>query len=501
MKKQLLFFFFVICRLSSIFGQNTAGDSLFYSPTIHTVKLYFSQPGWWDSLVYYKPLDFKMLANVEIDGNYIDSIGVQFKGNSSYNAPGVKKPFKIDFNEYVSGQNYDGLKTINLNNDFNDPTLMREKIFLDFCRDAAIPAPRCTYTNLYINDTLWGFYTLVEQVNKTFLENRYFNDAGNLFKGDPNGTLEWFGNLASGYYNRYELKTNETQNDWSDLLRLLDKINNTPSTNFYDSVEAVLNTPAWIRGWAANNIFVNLDSYVGSGHNYYIYHNTATNKFDFIMWDTNEAFGKFAMGMNVSQLESLSMFFLPNPPASRPLHNKMRQNTTYRSMYVNTVCELVSNYFSHSYFDSKIDSVANLIRPYVYADPHKPYTNQNFEDNINMTVGNAPGLKSFITNRGNSLSSQLAANGCFVGINETDNINNGILIFPNPAQNEIRVRGTGLIIESIEIYDMLGQLQTINYQLQTGSIDISFLIPGMYFLKLTTESGIMTAKFAKSTGF
>ena len=181
MKRLILILNFQLLIFNS-FAQGTEGDSLFYSPTIHTVKLYFSQPGWWDSLVYYKPLDIKMLANVEIDGNYIDSIGVQFKGNSSYNGPGVKKPFKIDFNEYVSGQNYDGLKTINLNNNFNDPTLLREKIFLDFCLAAGIPAPRCTYANLYLNDTLWGLYSLVEQVNKTFLEDRYFNDAGNLFK-------------------------------------------------------------------------------------------------------------------------------------------------------------------------------------------------------------------------------------------------------------------------------------------------------------------------------
>src|SRR5436190_16697701 len=249
MKKLLLLFNSAFLILNSAFSQGTEGDSLFYAPTIHTVKLYFSQSGWWDSLVYYKPLDFKMLAGVEIDGNHLDSIGVQFKGNSSYNIPGVKKPFKIDFNEYVSGQNYDGLKTINLNNDFNDSTLMREKIFLDFCLAAGIPAPRCTYANLYLNDTLWGFYTMVEQVNKTFLENRYFNDAGNLFKGDPHGTLQWFGSVPSNYYSEYELKTNETQNDWSDLVRLLDKIKNTPAVNFYDSLELVLNTTAWIRGW------------------------------------------------------------------------------------------------------------------------------------------------------------------------------------------------------------------------------------------------------------
>ena len=151
MKKFLLLFCSSLIIHHSLFSQGTEGDSLFHEPIIHTIKLYFHQSHWWDSLVYYKPLDFKMLADVQVDGNYIDSIGVQFKGNSSYNAPGKKKPFKIDFNEYVSGQNYDGLKTINLSNSVNDPTLMREKLYLDFCLDAGIPAPRAAYANLYLN--------------------------------------------------------------------------------------------------------------------------------------------------------------------------------------------------------------------------------------------------------------------------------------------------------------------------------------------------------------
>jgi len=499
MKKLLLLFCSSFIIHHSSFGQNTAGDSLFYSPNIHTVKLYFSQTGWWDSLVYYKPLDFKMLARVEIDGLMIDSIGAQFKGNSSYNGPGNKKPFKIDFNEYVSGQEYDGLKTINLNNSFGDPTLMREKLFLDFCRDAGIPGPRGTYANLYLNDSLWGLYTLVEQVNKTFLEDIYFNNGGNLFKGDNQGTLQWFGNAQTSYYGKYELKTNKTLNDWTDLVHLIDKINNTLPSSFQDSLETVLNTAAWIKGWAANNIFVNLDSYVGSGHNYYIYHNTSTGLFDFIIWDCNETFGKFSMGMNISQLENLSMFFIPNPVTSRPLHDKMLQNTVYRSAYINAVCNLVTDYFTHAYFDPKIDSIANRIRTSVYADTHKQFTNQNFETNINSPVmGNIPGLKSFITNRGNSLGAQLAANGCWVGENDIKNDDAGIYLYPNPATDDLRIVSSKFKVQSAEVFDMLGnKISNMQLAISKNKIDVSKLSPGIYFVKVRGEKEERVLKFVK----
>jgi spore coat protein CotH len=482
-------------------AQGTEGDSLFSAPVVHTIKLYFTQPNWWDSLVAYKPLDIDLMCDIKIDGMYIDSIGAQFKGNSSYNGPGDKKPFNIHFDEYRTWQRYDGLKTINLNNCFGDPTLMREKIFLDFCAAAGVQGPRCTYVNLYLNDSLWGLYTLVEQANKTFLEDRYFNDGGNLFKGDPQGNLKWINNQDTSYYNKYELKTNTTANDWSDLVHLIDEINNTASANFYDSVQAVLNTDSWIRGWAACNLFVNLDSYMGSGHNYYIYHNTASNLFDYIIWDCNETFGKFSMGMSVSQLEMLSMFFIPSPAASRPLHDKMLQNTTYRSEYVNTICQYVSSFFTHSYFDPKIDSIANAIRPSVYADTHKSFTNQNFEDNINQTVmGNIPGLKSFITNRRNSLLAQLAANGCFVNVDEAPGLVQSVSVYPNPTTSSITLEsGNGNPIQSVTVYNYDGrEVKSINnLHSSICNIDLQSLSVGIYFLDCYTQNGSEKLKVVK----
>src|SRR4029078_1676927 len=210
------------------------GDSIFNSAQIHTVRLYFNQSPWWDTLVANYPLDEKMLASMEFDGIWYDSVGAQFKGNSSYNNMSQKKPFKIDMNEYVSGQDIDGLKKFTLNNGFKDPTFLREKMTLDFCKRHGIPAPRCTYANLYLNDTLWGLYTFIEQIDKTFLGTNFSDNDGNLFKGDPLGSLQWFGAMDTSYFPKYELKTNDSLNDWSDLVHFIDNINNTAPQFFYD---------------------------------------------------------------------------------------------------------------------------------------------------------------------------------------------------------------------------------------------------------------------------
>ena len=100
------------------------------------------------------------------------------------NHPGNKKPFKVDFNRFISGQAYDLLKKLNFNNGFKDPTLPG-KGFLDLCEDAGVLAPRATFAEVRYNGEAWGFYTVVEQIDDQFLDRSIGDDDGMLFKADP----------------------------------------------------------------------------------------------------------------------------------------------------------------------------------------------------------------------------------------------------------------------------------------------------------------------------
>ena len=61
-----------------------------------------------------------------------DRVAARFKGNSSLAAPAregeERFSFKIDLNRIVPGQTLDGLKKLNFNNGFHDPTFMREHL-------------------------------------------------------------------------------------------------------------------------------------------------------------------------------------------------------------------------------------------------------------------------------------------------------------------------------------------------------------------------------------
>jgi spore coat protein CotH len=465
---------------------NNNGDAIFNSTAIHTVKLYFTQTSFWDSLInnYYN--DVMMQATVEFNGQLFPSpVGVQLKGNSSFNSyPGVKKSIKISFDEYVDTADLNDITTLNLNNGFKDPSMLREKLCLDFCKKNGINAPRSTFAKVYLNDEFWGFYSLVEQVGKTFCKTRFDNNGGNLYKGDPIGDLRWYGAQESQYYDKYEKKTNEAEN-WSDLVRLIDNINNEADGVWSDSLRAILNTDQYIRYWATNVLFANLDSYTGSGHNYYIYHDDSLDFFQWIMWDVNEAFGNFnPTGQQNTDLSQLNYDYIPNPATNRPLNNKLLAKPEYRQQLKDQLCAFIQTSFNNWALDPQIDSLANRIRTDYYADPNKMYTNQEFETNLNQSVNQTPGLKSFISSRVSYLSSTL---GCQLSAQTP--VTNPVKLVPNPFSSSAKLYAE---TDKVLIFDMLGRSMDSDFDLtkQNGywTIENKAQVKGCYFVKAGTTT-------------
>lgn len=502
MTRILLPAFFLLAAFS-LSAQNE-GDQFFGAGAVHEIRFQFSQPGYWDSLKQNYTLDVYMRCDLTVDGQPYPQCGVKFKGNSSYNNPGKKKPFRIDFEEYVDSQNCDGLKKLVLNNGFKDPTLLREKLMLDFLNEHGIPAPRAGFARLFVNDHYWGLYSVVEDVNKTFLKDRFDNKGGNLFKGDPKGLLTWKGADQSLYQNDYELKTNETANDWSDLLRFLNALNNTPAAQVVDSVGKYMNLENWLNYWAAHNLFVNLDSYIGSGHNYFIYHNTDTDRFEWITWDVNEAFGNFQMNIPLQNLKVLPFTYIPQPFQQRPMMNRLLADMGFKQQLADRLCALLQD-FSNAQMDARIDSLADLIRTDVYADTLKFFSNSQFEQNLGQDLTPGPGapgvttiagLKPFISARRTSLLQQLAAYGCIATETTLPDAPAAWRIFPNPADGFIWLETPGTMPESLVLYNPAGDAVREWTPENEGPqlLDIRTLARGFYTLSARTSKGIFAFK-------
>ncbi len=411
----LLFFAAPICGFAAL---TPAPHPLFEDDAVHEIHITFHQPDWWDLLrVNFEGLDDPIYMAAEFDWEdiHFDSIGVRFKGNSSYNGyPGVKKSFKLDIDEYIGNQEIYGLDKLNLNNGFMDPSFIREKCCYELCKAVGLATERTNFAALYINDTYWGLYTLVEQFDQEFIESRFgTGEEGNLWKGEPHGSLEYLGPDEESYYDQYELKTNEEENDWSVLVELVDGLNNTPIEEFPDTISHLIDVNSALAMLAIDNLTVNLDSYIGRCCNYYFYHRALDDRFVFAKWDVNEAWGVFNMWhMSVPQLKQLDPFWITTSPGeNRPLAEKLWEVDDFRDIYLGHFKFLMAGAAQPDNLINRMEELRDLIRSYVYADDNKMFTDVEFEaamsTDINAGPRVIPGLDSFIRDRDSWLRNQI----------------------------------------------------------------------------------------------
>jgi len=83
-----------------------------------------------------------------------------------------------------------------------------------------------------------------------------------------------------------------------------------------------------------------------------------------------------------------------------------------------------------------------------------------------------------------------------VGIKEFVELDN-IAIFPNPTTGKLEVESSNLLIMNIDIFDIYGKELSSHHLLASSShqkIDIPHLQAGIYFVRITTEKGIVTTK-------
>jgi spore coat protein CotH len=468
--------------LNPLYAQN-AGDIVFSGNLVHTFIFHFDQPAFLDSLYRTNHDKDYTIGHVTINGVYYDSVGVRFKGSSSFNGyPGHKKSFRIKFHEYKDYK-FDGLRRINLNNGWSDPSMLREKLFLDFLYEQGITAPRANFARVYIDSAYWGLYTMVEQVDKTFLKHRYSENDGNLYKAMGQSQLDWKGSDAQNYYPFYDLKTNEKENDRSDLTTLLDAINNSTAGEFSFKLDSIFTIEEFIRAWAANNFIINLDSYFGSANNFYLYHNENSGKFNWILWDTNLTFG------GRTAIDSLDLFWMPG--TERPLIKNLLNHNSFREMYLQSVYDINLAMDEQQMF-KKIDELFALIKPYYFADTLKMYSNEQAENNLDYLVERNPGLKTFIINRKANITKQLKS--LLSPVDFPQNIIHNFKLyqnFPNPFNGQTVIpyelsRG-GYV--ALKVYDINGrEVQVLVNQYKSAGkymayLDGSQLASGIYFYR------------------
>lgn len=303
-------------------------------------------------------------------------VGVRYKGNSSlsstYSSGNRKLPFKLDFDEFegeypnLTDQRFYGFRQFSLKNNYNDASLLHEKVGSDLFRQFGVASPHTSFCELYINTgsgpQYYGIYTLVEEVDDSMIGTQFNDGSGNLYK--PDGDAATF---ASGTYDEdeMELKTNKDAGNYNDVEALYDIINSSDRNDnneaWMTQLESVFNVDSYLKYLAANTTIQNWDTYGRMTHNYYLYNNPDNSLLTWIPWDNNEAF----QSGNQSGALSLS---LSEVGSSWPLISYIIDQPEYKAIYDGYLYDFTNEVFKPSEMVTLYNKYYDLLKDYAYAE-------------------------------------------------------------------------------------------------------------------------------------
>lgn len=421
-------------------------DNLFAEGVVNEINIEISEEDWADLVE--NPLEENYYAvDVTINGETLSNVALRTKGNNTLtsvaSSDSDRYSFKIDFDYFNDGENYYGLKKLNLNNNYGDASYMREYISYRIMGEMGIPVPATSYTHITINGEEWGLYLAVEPIDEVFLERTFGDSTGDLYKPDGTGAdLVYRGDDMSEYPGLV-LKTNEETSDGSAVLDLMQALESG------EGLEDVLDVDEVLRYLAANVALANYDSYLGNTtHNYYLYEQDG--RFTIVPWDYNYSFGGFGGGeVDIYEPTNQSMGMgggrrgdMENAEAQtaagedageeqtaqmpegmerpegmgggmggsneKPLVDTLLSQDALLAQYESYLAEIAETYFTEAYMSQIVSETAEMIAPYVEKDATAFFTYDEFLEASFADATDPNSLVYFTVSMAESIENQLA---------------------------------------------------------------------------------------------
>lgn len=378
---------------------------LYDSATIRTIYLEFPQSNYWNLLTQNYASHTRIPATMIVDGETYDSVGVRFRGQTSYSMlpqSSQKKSFDIDLEFVHEGQDIKGYNDLNLMNSFQDESFLRDVFYKHQIR-RHIPTAKANFVQLYLNGQSWGLYPNVQQQNKDYLEEWFLSNDGAHWRADrptgsggggPGGGGPGFGNGTAAlnylgadtalYQQYYTLKSSDIDDPWSLLVATCNALNNTPSAQLTSVLPQYLDIDRTLWFLATEVAFSDDDSYIFKGAmDYYVYYEPETGRITPLEYDGNSV-----MAPNAS---SWSPFY-NQTNVNFPLLNKILAVPEWRQRYLAHLRTVIADELNPAECNAILDNLHNQIDSLVQADPKKLYTYPQF-------ISEITGLKTFIANR------------------------------------------------------------------------------------------------------
>lgn len=346
-----------------------------------------------------------------------ENVGFRLRGNTSRYAQ--KKSFKLSLNKYVSGRTYHGVDKLNFNAEHNDPSSMRAALCFDLYHRAGLVAARANHFRIYINDRYYGVYTNFEQYDEKFTYSRFGREDGNLYKCNFSADLNYLGDDPDLYkFERdgervYEQDNQADTDDYSDLARFIDVLNNTPEEQFLCEIEKIFEVNEYLKYIAMDIVTGNWDGPLINKNNFFLYSNPKTGKFEYLPYDLDNTFGIDWINSNMT---TRNIYDWSHDSEWRPLYNSIIKNDVLKDRFSYYLHYLVSNLYHNSSITNYVIPKRELINEWILQDPYKildyGYTHSDFRNSLYQGTGGhvLHGIVPFVDARRRSVQDQLIIN-------------------------------------------------------------------------------------------
>jgi spore coat protein CotH len=363
-------------------------------------------------------------GDVEFGGMLFTNTALRFKGNGTYldALRSYRKPFKLDFAKGNPGRNLGGRTEFNLGNLVADRSCLSDTLGYEFFRNAGVPSPRTGFARVFLDlegretNRLLGLYLLVENPDGEWARERFAATNVALFKPV---TLELFSDLGSNWsaYQRiYDPKTRLSEADQARVMGFARLVSHADDSEFARQVGAWVDVEEFCRFLACEVLLSNYDGILSNGQNFLMYLDPRTQRFGFIPWDLDHAWGEFPFLGTADQRERASIW-TPWIGKNRFLE-RMLQVDAVRTLYRQELERLLSTQFDPERLGRRIDELAGTLRPLIeeWSEDRLARFEVAVSDQWtdgprdgNPTGGDRPvwQLKRFIRNRAENVRAQL----------------------------------------------------------------------------------------------
>ena len=411
----------------------------------------------------------------------VDSVGFRLRGNTS--RASQKKSFKISFNTFIQGREYRGLDKMNINGEHNDPTVMRAKVSWDIFEKMDVKASRANHVAFYINDVFYGLYLNVEHIDDEMIKKEFEDDSGNLYKCLYPADLSYRGPNADDYSNYeefgrrpYDLKTNEDENDYSDLASFIDFLENASVQEYEEQIHDYLDVHATLKWMAIDVLTGNWDNYRYNKNNFYLYNDPSENRFTVIPYDYDNT-----LGIDFVQRDwaTRNLYTWDRTGEPRPLTKRLLNIQKFRDWYSYYINKTIEKVFNEDSLFPEINRLKAQVQAAAEADTFRTrdygYDIDDFNNSYDQSLGGHVkyGLKPFIEDRKSSALAQLELNNIYpiiLSLSSKLLENNGEKIIVVEA--EVIDEDTDIVISKLDIIEVLNPFELkddgLGYDLAAG---------------------------------